>query len=89
MKDRRFKIGYVSMHIVASWGKDLGKQIQESIPEDAIILKQQECFERASIAIIIYHHSFDIIADGEKLPKLILDIPLNEEPPTNVIQYPH
>ena len=73
------------MHVVAQCGKDLGKQIQEAIPDDAIVLKQQEDFERASLAILIYHPNFNVIADGEKAPKLTLDIKLPEKQDKKVI----
>ena len=90
MKERRFKIGLISMHVAASWGKDLGKQIQESIPEGAVILKQEEDFERASLAVLLYHDNFNIIADGQKVPTLLLDIKHKEpEDKKIVLAYQH
>lgn len=85
MNERRFKIGMISMHIVGQCGKDLGKQIQKAIPEEAIVLKQQEDFERASVAILIYHPNFNIVAEGEKVPKMLLDIKLPEKQDKKVI----
>jgi len=85
MKERRFKIGYVSMNVAASWGKELGDQINEAVPDEAIVLKQHEDFYRASIAILIYHPNFPIIADGEKVPKTILDIKAKEKEDKKVI----
>ena len=85
MNERRFKIGMISMHIVGQCGKELGKQIQKAIPEEAIVLKQQEDFERASVAILIYHPKFNIVADGEKVPRIQLDIELPEAKDKRVI----
>ena len=85
MKERRFKICLVSDHVIATLGKDLGKAIKDSLPEDSIILKQKEDFERASMAILIYHPNFNIIADGEKVPKMLLDIKLPEKQDKKVI----
>lgn len=90
MNERRFKIGLISMHVVAQCGKDLGKQIQDAIPEEAIVLKQDEDFERASLAILIYHPNFNIIADGEKVPKMLLDIkPLEKKDKKVILPYQH
>jgi hypothetical protein len=90
MNERRLKIGLISMHIAAQLGKDLGKAIKESIPDDAIILNQKEDFERGSLAIILYHQNFNVIADGEKVPKMLLDIkPLEKQDKKVILPYQH
>ena len=54
MKGRKLKIGMVSMHIVASWGKDVGDKIKESLPDGTLILKQNDNFDRATLDILLY-----------------------------------
>lgn len=78
MKSRRFKIGMVSMHIVVSWGKDIGDAIKKSLPDGTKILRQQDNFERATLDVLLYNDKFKKVADGCDIPLIILDIPLND-----------
>lgn len=78
MKSRRLKIGMVSMHIVASWGKDIGDKIKESLPPGTKVLKQNDNFDTASLEILIYNDTFKKIGDGCPIPKTILDVQLND-----------
>ena len=85
MKERRFKIALVSDHIAVQLGKDLGKAIQDSMPDDAVVLKQEADFRRASLSILIYHPKFEIIPDGQEVPIMLLDIKLPEKQDKKVI----
>ena len=88
MKDRRFKIGVISMDVAAKWGKDLGKQIQASIPDGSIVLKNQEDFKSGSLFVLIHHKDFEIVPLGEELPKVILEIKEEVAEKSKII-YPH
>lgn len=79
MNERRFKLGLISMNVAASWGKDLAIKIKEVIPDDSIILKQNEETDTASVALVIYNKDFDIVPDGKKIPRVVLDIKFNEK----------
>ena len=68
----------VSMHIVASWGKDIGDKIKESLPEGTLILKQNDNFERASLEVLLYNDSFIETEDGCLTPRMNLDVQLND-----------
>lgn len=89
MKDRRLQIGSISMHIVGSWGKDLAKQIKEFLPDDALVIKQQENFDRASMDLLIHHSSFDDIPEGAKIPRVHLPIPLKVQEDKPKLTYDH
>ena len=89
MKDRRLKIGLVSMHIVASWGKDIAIKVKEAIPDSSIILKNEEDFKTASMGFLIHDESFENVPDGEACPKVLLDIPLNDKQPKPRLIYNH
>ena len=78
MKSRRLKIGMVSMHIVASWGKEVGDKIKESLPDLTKILKQNDNFERASLEVLLYNENFGIVEDGCEIPRINLDLQLND-----------
>ena len=78
MKDRRLKIGMVSMHVVASWGKEVGDKIKESLPDLTKILKQNDNFERASLEVLLYNENFEVVEDGCKVPRINLDLQLND-----------
>ena len=77
MKSRRLKIGMVSMHIVASLGKDIGDKIKESIPDDTKILRQQDNFERATLDVLLYNDNFKEVDDGCEIPRINLDVQVN------------
>lgn len=89
MKDRRFKIGIVSMHIVASWGKQFAIKVKDAIPEDSLVIKQEEDFETASMNLLIYNKEFEEVPEGEACPKVLLDIGFNNEPAKPKLIYPH
>lgn len=76
MKTRRFKIGMVSMHIVASWGKDIGDVIKESLPKGTKILRQQDNFDTATLEVILYNDDFGVIDNGCEIPRINLDVDL-------------
>ena len=85
MNERRLKISLIPMHVVSSWGEELGKKIKEILPDDAIVLRHSDDFERASLAILIYHPNFDVVPDGELVPKTTMGIPLKEQDGKRVI----
>lgn len=89
MKDRRLKIGMISMHVVASWGAEIKNKIIEFLPDDAILLREQEDFERASRTFLIYHSSFGDIPEGKKIPRITMAIPLKEREEKSKILYQH
>ena len=89
MKERRFKIVMVSMHVVSSWGKTFGKEMQDALPDDSIILNHNEDFDRASLCALVYHEKFPIIALGEKVPRSILDVKVNTEAPKPKLIFNH
>jgi hypothetical protein len=89
MKDRRLQIGSISMHIVASWGKGLGDKIKEFLPDDAIVLKQQENFDRACMDLLVHHESFTDVSDGHKIPRTVLPIPLKAQEDKPKLIYDH
>ena len=68
----------VSMHVVASWGKDVGDKIKESLPDATKIIKQNDNFERASLEVLLYNDNFEEVEDGCKVPRLNLDVQLND-----------
>lgn len=68
----------VSMHIVASWGKDIGDKIKDSLPEGTLILKQNDNFERATLEVLLYNDSFIETEDGCLIPRMNLDVQLND-----------
>ncbi len=68
----------VSMHIVSSWGKDIGDKIKESLPPNTKILKQNDNFDTASLEVLIYNESFKKIGDGCPIPRTVLDINLGD-----------
>ena len=74
MKDRRLKIGMVSMHIVAILGKSIGDKVKESIPEGTKILRQQDNFERATLDVLLYNEDFELVDDGCEIPRINLDV---------------
>ena len=80
MKSRNLKIGLISMHVVASWGKKLPDELKKVLPEGTVILKQWEELKRASLAVLIYNEDFPEVADGKEVPFSLLDIGLNDEP---------
>ena len=89
MKDRRLKIGLVSMHIVASWGKEFAVKLKDSLPDDSIVLKQEEDFRTASMLILIHNKTFDEVSEGEECPKVLLDIQLNDRESKPRLIYNH
>lgn len=89
MKERRFKIVMISMHIVGSWGKEFGKEMQDALPDDSVILSQEQDFNRASLCALVYNEKFPIIALGEKIPRSILDIKANTEKPKPKLIFNH
>jgi len=90
MKDRRLKIGMVSMHVVASWGKDIGDKIKESIPEGTKILKQNDNFERATLEVLLYSEDFETVEDGCLIPRINLDLqPRDAKNAPSIIQLRH
>ena len=90
MKERRFKIALVSDHLAVQLGKYLGKAIKDSMPDDAVILKQETDFDRAFLKMLVYHPSFDVIAEGEKVPKMLLDIkPPEKQDKKVILPYQH
>ena len=66
------------MHVVASLGKDIGDKIKESIPNGTKILRQQDNFERATLDVLLYNDEFEDVNDGCKIPRIILDVQLND-----------
>ena len=68
----------VSMHIVASWGKDIGDKIKDSLPKGTKILRQQDNFERATLDILLYNDNFSLVDDGCKVPRMKLDVKVND-----------
>jgi len=66
------------MHIVVSWGQDIGDEIKKSLPDGTKILRQQDNFERATLDVLLYNEDFEAVDDGCKIPRIILDIPLND-----------
>jgi len=78
MKGRRFKIGMVSMHTVVNWGKDIGDVIKMSLPDGTKILRQQDNLERATLDVLLYNEDFEAVDDGCEIPRINLDIPLND-----------
>lgn len=78
MKSRRLKIGMVSMHVVASWGKDIGEKIKASLPESTKILKQNDNFERATLEVLLYNDNFEEVGSGCEVPRINLDLQLND-----------
>lgn len=78
MKSRRLKIGMVSMHIVASWGKDIGDKIKESLPDGTKILKQNDNFERAALEVLLYNDNFEEVENGCEVPRINLDVKLSD-----------
>jgi hypothetical protein len=78
MKDRRLKIGMVSMHIVASWGKDIGDKIRESLPDGTKILRQQDNFSRGTLDVLLYNESFEEVDDGHEIPRINLGVQVND-----------
>ena len=88
MKDRRFKIGMVSMEIVVSWGKNIGDEIKKSIPTGTKILRQQDNFERATLDVLLYNEEFKVVVDGGEIPRMILCVALNDDITTPQIILP-
>ncbi len=76
----------VSMHLVVSWGKDIGDEIKKSLPDGTKILRQKDNFERATLDVLLYNEDFEVVDDGCKIPRIILDIPLNH--PSDAKQAP-
>lgn len=74
MKDRRLKIGMVSMNIVASWGKDIGDKIKESLPDGTKILRQQDNFERGTLDVLLYNDEFGEVEEGCLIPRINLSV---------------
>ncbi len=68
----------VSMHVVASWGKEIGDKIKESLPDGTKILRQQDNFERASLEVLLYNDDFIETCDGCLVPRTNLDVKLND-----------
>ncbi len=79
MKSRRLKIGMVSMHIVASWGKDIGDKIKESLPDGTKILRQQDNFDTATLEVLLYNDDFEEVDEGCEVPRIILDVQSKEQ----------
>ncbi len=69
----------VSMHIVASWGKDIGDKIKSSIPDGTKILRQQDNFARATLDVLLYNENFEVVDDGCEIPLIILDVKVNDD----------
>ena len=67
------------MHIVASWGKDIGDEIKKSLPDGTKILRQQDNFERGTLDVLLYNENFAAVGDGCEIPRIILDVPLNDD----------
>ena len=68
----------VSMHIVASWGKDVGDKIKESLPDGTLILKQNDNFDRATLDILLYNDHFEDVENGCEVPRINLDVKLGD-----------
>lgn len=89
MKGRRLKIGMVSMHIVASWGKEIGDKIKESLPDGTKILRQQDNFDTATLEIILYNDEFGVVDEGCHLQRMNLDVPINTNQSSKIITMRH
>ena len=85
MKSRRLKIGMVSMHIIAAWGKEMDTKVKESLPSGTEVLMQQTNFERGGMDILLYNDEFEEVAEGYELPRMIIDIPLKDVKSTSSI----
>ena len=85
MKDRRLKIGMVSKEIVASWGKDIGDKIKESLPEGTLILQQNDNFERATLEVLLHNKDFETVEDGCLIPRLNLDVKPKDEKKSSIL----
>ena len=79
----------VSMEILSGWGKGVAKKIEDALPEKAIILRQQDNMERAVHELLVWHETFDVIADGEKIPRCKLALEANTAPPKPKLIFNH
>jgi hypothetical protein len=66
------------MNIIVSWGKDIGDEIKKSLPDGTKILRQQDNFERATLDVLLYNEDFAVVGDGCEVPRINLDIKLND-----------
>lgn len=66
------------MHTVVNWGKDIGDVIKMSLPDGTKILRQQDNFVLATLDVLLYNEDFEVVDDGCEIPRIILDVPLND-----------
>ena len=79
----------LSKHVYASWGKGISNRVIDELPEGAVILDQQNNFDRAGMDMLVYHEKFDVVTLGGKVPRMLLDLPLNTEVKKPKLVFPH
>lgn len=89
MNERRLKLVMISMNIVACWGAKIGKEIEKSLPGDCVILRQKEDFNIGSLVMVVYNKEWGVVPDGNKLPRVNLEMDAPEAKGAIILDYPH
>ena len=88
--ERRFKMAYVSVNDVAKHGKKFDTAIIEALPSGSQVMLKENDLDTASLKILVHNPEWTIVKEGQRVPRIIIDIPEAEVKELKpAIAYPH
>ncbi len=70
--ERRFKIALISSNEVVNYGENLREAVMNNMPKGTEILRNEDDFETASLKMLLYNETWDIVPFGETLETFVI-----------------
>lgn len=86
--ERRFQLALLSMSEIANHGKGFESKLMDNLPEGTNVIAKSNDMVTGSLQIVLHNEAWDVIPNGEELPKVLVELGALCKPVSSIIALP-